>query len=941
MDHQQPNATIAFNNAFKGLYNYSSLCYANATMQILLELPEIRNYINRLPIDDPLRLFTQKYFTSEYSRFNPKQFYNTMQITLPDGEQDDIVSFIERIMTKYPGMRNIFGLKYQEMQEGQLVDEYRACIGIEQFNSIQEGINMTRMPTDLPSIINIAIDRHEMTNDGNSIYKKKTVAINKCVYVNNQYYKLKSIIIHIGNSDHSGHFVSIILRDNSFTFINDSRVSHSPPSDLNTQQIYKNAALCTYIRCEGALEGVFKIEDYAVTSNEQIQQPHAGTQDQELPNPRIIRDIEVRRRGIEDLHDGALFLHTSRENELIDIPKELDEIQLDDTWKNNNHESTIKTNLHEIYLYLHGFIDADLSKGPDKDIKCSDPKYQKIFDKLAMIVKILGKTRFNYKETLGNQNAENIADVLNIQALLPTCEQAKEAAERVSEYISQIDDNRIPPYQVMEAELTTILNDLIEKTPMKVGSDFYTSNTGTINQQEEEIFYSLDKSYNWKARCDELDATTITDAIIELNSNENEETNDVRKRNELRTKLWKDFLCDFHLFETKESFIHDWVSKRNTGKLDSDLTFTEGYALKILNDCIDNNGVVLASKRGGAKPKVTPEVMKCLVTTVLDFPDATDAERADYLNKFGPCVGNNICIKTVNNALKKLKITNKTPSFSPKPRNCFGYRVARIVWANIIRDIQSTSNTLICFLDEAGVVLNKRKRARGFISMIPTTNKPHFSKNISNLACVIPGFGVIYRWYNRGVHGEDYAKFIRDASFIIRNKICNEQTQIIFVNDNATIHKTENVKEMAARCKINLLYTVPYSPQMNLPAENYFCQMKHVVCYKFLAVQGENVDRRQAPIQHGIQAYKDYVLQQWDMHTKQCYDYLSTAKIYGSWLNILNMCAEGKALTGQHIEPIANFNPKSVRLYISGRMKKEDGIESSDIPNSIQNSTSL
>jgi len=55
-------------------------------------------------------------------------------------------------------------------------------------------------------------------------------------------------------------------------------------------------------------------------------------------------------------------LNTDNESNLIDIPDTVDEEALDDSWINNNYDRSIKTNLHDTYLYLHGFIDASLKK---------------------------------------------------------------------------------------------------------------------------------------------------------------------------------------------------------------------------------------------------------------------------------------------------------------------------------------------------------------------------------------------------------------------------------------------------------------------------------------------------------------------------------------------------------------------------------------------------
>ena len=927
MNQRQTTSALVFNNTLKGLINETSFCYANSTMQILLDLPEIRTMINELKADDPLRLFTKKYFTTEKPRFNPKQFYNKMGVVRPDGEQDDIESFLERLIVKYPAMQRIFGVKEDAIHNGDDAIEYRTGICIKSLDNVQEGINNFNIPSKLPNVLNVFISRFEYNDSANLELIKKPIMINNCVTVNEKNYRLKGIIIHTGKST-SGHFKSIILRGNQFNLIDDSIIYCTPPDNIDTNYINTNAVLCTYIRCDTYSEGFFDIEQFSQkrfsSKFSLVKKEHKEeTRKQKSPKPKSPYDSHTNSTNI---HGNALFIKSDNEKNLIDIPKEITEEKLDETWTNNVHDHTIKTNLHDTYLYLHGFINAALDRGPINDIQCSEPIYQKKFDVLSQVIKILGKCKFNYKETIGAQNAETTADTLQIQALIPSKEQAIEAADLVRDYIKRINVKKNPSYESMEEDINLLLGALISKIDSK--DDCYSSyskTTDQIEQDEENIFYSLGKGYNWKARAEELDISLITEKLVCINeaSKETEETEEIIKRNALRDKLWNDFNRDIKFFHTKEQFVKDWIAKRNAGKLEDDLSFSENYAIRLLNKFLKNNGVVYTKKRGGAKSKLTTEALECLITTVFDFPDATDTERTDYINKYGPCENNNVCKRTINNALKNLKITNKKPSFSPKQRNCFGYRIGRILWAEEMKVLTQAQNTIICFIDEAGVVINKRKNARGFISVIPITNKENFSENISNIACIIPGFGVIYRWFRNSVRGQEYAKFIRDITYIIRNKICNEQTQIVYVNDNATIHKTKQVREMASKCKINLIYTVPYSPQTNLPAENYYCQMKHVVCYKFLSVQDEKINPEQSPIQHKFYSHVNYVLQQWDDHTKNNYDYLSTGKIYGCWLRILDDCIEGKALNGQRVNPPPEFNPKTVNMLITGKMKKE------------------
>ena len=54
----------------------------------------------------------------------------------------------------------------------------------------------------------------------------------------------------------------------------------------------------------------------------------------------------------------------------------------------------------------------------------------------------LGRADFNYKETVGKQNAENIARTLNVQAIIPSQQQALDATEVITEDFRKINSIR-------------------------------------------------------------------------------------------------------------------------------------------------------------------------------------------------------------------------------------------------------------------------------------------------------------------------------------------------------------------------------------------------------------------------------------------------------------------------------------------------------------------
>ena len=913
------NHKITFTDVIKPLTNFTAICYANSAFQVMFSIRKFREFINRLPNDDHLFLFASRYFNQDTRRITSSKFYTEMDLSAPEGEADDIISIFTRLLNKYPDLNQVFGVV--DRIEGESIF-YRSYLGIERKDSIQEGIDSTRFNREhLPPVLNVVADRQYVRNDGVSTFTKQAIPINNFLKINENYYKLKGIIIHSGSTS-SGHFRAIVLTNEGVVCADDSKITKG--CNFDTNYVYQNAIMCIYEECEPSIylpDTFFVIEKS--TTNDSIV--HSDSENNDLNCTGVEKNIEngsKRKLRKETMPTDALFIKDKDISSLRDIPDEIQEEILGDDWENTVHNRTIKSNIHDEFLYMHGYLNTDISNAPIKDIKASNPQFQAKLDTLSIFIKTLGKIEFNYKESHGDYNAEVISDALKIEALIPTQEQAVEAATKLRQYIDTLDPTKVPDEETVSRNINNLLSDIIFDNDFITESDCYSEDPVNIKQEEEEMFYALGPKYNWRARCEELNVGEIANKLKEYLSYEiDEETPDMKNRKELREKLWHDYIENIHKYDSINKFAEAWVESRNKGKLKTDITFSVSYAGKLIRKFNEQGDVTSLKKRSGVEKKINEEAMLCLLTTVLDFPEATDSERTEYLNKYSKCGIQEVCIKTVNNALQNLKLTVKNPSFSPRARNCFGYRVARILWGQVLKSIAETSNTVVCFIDEAGVVLSKRQKARGFMSVVPITTRPLFRGSISNIACVIPGFGVIYKWYNGGVNSKIYAKFIRDAAYIVRNKLCNEQTQIVFVNDNASIHKTKLVIQTAIKCKVNIAYTVPYSPQTNIPVENYFAQMKHVVCYKFQAVSEEQCDTNKLPLQHKHMAIKDYILRQWDWQTKTYYDYENTSKIYGVWLNVLDMCIEGCALTGQHICCKQDYNPLTLHGILTTKRK--------------------
>ena len=212
---------------------------------------------------------------------------------------------------------------------------------------------------------------------------------------------------------------------------------------------------------------------------------------------------------------------------------------------------------------------------------------------------------------------------------------------------------------------------------------------------------------------------------------------------------------------------------------------------------------------------------------------------------------------------------------------------------------------------------------------------------------MIPGYGNFSRWFKGAVTHREYSQFIRETAFIIRLKICKKDNQIVIINDNAPIHKDQCVMDVVNENRINFFFTVPYSPQTNLPAENHFGRMKSACLFDHFIFHDNDFaineaggfdmkdDESQKQSQQLDKVTKETestekekensftesknsskestvngtayhyitptnVVQKLDHFNMLKYDSDSSMNIFYAWETVLKDCKNGKALTGQH-----------------------------------------
>lgn len=129
-----------------------------------------------------------------------------------------------------------------------------------------------------------------------------------------------------------------------------------------------------------------------------------------------------------------------------------------------------------------------------------------------------------------------------------------------------------------------------------------------------------------------------------------------------------------------------------------------------------------------------------------------------------------------------------------------------------------------------------------------------------------------------------------NAFKIIRSYICTDDTSIGLVQDNARYHTTDYVSEAFKCMKVDVFPTVPYSPQLNEPAEACFGYCKNnIETY----VPDPNIKIKSNEIGRIISNKWEKVISK--------FDGAMSGKYYLMWIEILKQIAEGRPLHGNRI----------------------------------------
>lgn len=317
---------------------------------------------------------------------------------------------------------------------------------------------------------------------------------------------------------------------------------------------------------------------------------------------------------------------------------------------------------------------------------------------------------------------------------------------------------------------------------------------------------------------------------------------------------------------------------------------------------------------GSHNVKLSDDAILCLICLVLDFPTMVARDFTRFLNsEHGPCHFKKVKIRTVQKALHSLNFTVKKAAFCPPARNSIGLRIYRVAWSMLIDDISNNEDVLMGFIDEAGVTVNEgSKYGRSYLGITPLINSTLSQCKVSVLACVFPGFGVIYRFFGESVLGTDYANFIRDVTNFLRIHICSSSVQIVLIEDNCKIHRTNDVEHVIEMLKLGILPNVPYSPALNGVVEGYFgfIKMKHTEIFS-----EESIEQPLCDDQH--------IRENWIRISDSEFTTKISKALYSEWKARLAQTIMGIPMVSGHIDSSLHINRThrltSVKVYRNHR----------------------
>lgn len=181
-----------------------------------------------------------------------------------------------------------------------------------------------------------------------------------------------------------------------------------------------------------------------------------------------------------------------------------------------------------------------------------------------------------------------------------------------------------------------------------------------------------------------------------------------------------------------------------------------------------------------------------------------------------------------------------------------------------------------------------RRYGRAYCGITPLVNCPLNKVKMTIIALVLPGFGVLYNFYNNSANSNRYSSFLKSAVAFLRRYVCNKKTEIVFIEDNCPIHCTAEIEKTIDDLNIALIPTVPYSPSLNGVVEGYFGFVKlHNIFTKG---------------QCGEVEVKNEIMDNWIGISNNEFSIDISNSLYYEWRLRMKHCINGEPILSGHVE---------------------------------------
>ena len=743
-----------------------------------------------------------------------------------------------------------------------------------------------------------------------------------CAEIHNgtPYYELLSICLHIGDEVDDGHWVTlkkilghwILCDDKKIQLLEQNPKFRGIALKELEELIMRNASFCVYQSTneEQHLEAQFSLthtEIIPLHQNQVIMNCHEMQNYEPVMHTQLQNPIDVEKSfptlcGKLYIQGGEIptcVIHTPSESEwklFTSFIKAGQVVLSDETWKKTdvgriNRDATFKKLLQD------QFYQSDFNIQIAEQAECIINLYNEYLLRRAKSISEEDFIKF-FSQQLNTMEKHKDNDDLN---------ENKEM-------------NPIIKYDEASSSDSECRNDVVvEKLYDKISS---MNIHKTIENDAEYDDNHIEDSYDWRNRCKILNIQELLTEIRKKITEKNRKKQPNKKlplgtqKEAIKQQFIEYYITKRRNFVSDRQLILDWLSSRKELNIKNRNCWVPSYntckswILKFKNSINDDKRPIVFKKPRG---KITEEVILCVITTLMDYPHWSGVKRTEFLNKksglfIQECFHSDksdfpdegiqhdaISVRSVNRLISMLDFKVKSLKFSPPARNTIGLMILRAFWASIVLEIASLSNIIFMFVDEAAVtLLPETIKGRALVGVVPVVEGILSKRKLSILSCVVPGFGVISKWFRGSVKGKDYALFIREVTDLIRRAVCSGSSKLCLIHDNCRIHKNSETQIAIQEMRLTELPTVPYSPHLNEVVEAYF---------GFQKTEMANFETNALFLDDSLE---QEIKERWSMAENKFTPKISE-RFYAKWISILEMCKKGFPLTSQSIHCDAQY----------------------------------